>query len=559
MVPLAFAYFVIITGVYASEPNWWKSGILYQIYPRSFVDSNGDGNGDLKGVMEKVGYLKELGVGTVWLSPIYESPWQDMGYDISNYKAVHPTFGTITDAVDMIQKFHENGIRVLMDLVPNHSSDQHPWFNMSRYREPGFEDFYVWKDPKGNSGDLPVPPNNWMSAFGGSAWEWDSVRGQYYLHQFGKYQVDYNYANPAVVHAIQDVMRFWMDLGVDGFRVDTPHFMAEDPDFPDEPKLENCTSSNAYDCLDHIYTKNQPRTFEVLREFQAVFEKEFSGDKYMILEAYAPWPLQKNYYGPLMSPFNFQMINDFWMDTDAIKLNSIVKNYMENIPENIWPNWVLGNHDNTRVGSRLGADMADAANMLILLLPGTSITYQGEELGMVDGHVRQDQVLDCCSRDPERTPMQWDTSKNAGFSSGNKTWLPLNSNYWYVNAESEGDDSKSHWSVYRQLAHLRKLFVSSTDLQTATIGRWVFLFKRVHKFREFYILINLNNSEEEVSLSDGFPDAPRLAVAYIAASNAAYSKGTVLTTSSIRLPPRSGIVLEEQYPSAVKREGGFQS
>lgn len=444
-----------------AEPDWWKTSILYQIYPRSYADSNGDGDGDLNGIRQHVEHLKSIGVGIVWLSPIYNSPWQDMGYDISDYKSVHPKFGTLEDAKALIQKLHSEGIKIFMDLVPNHSSIEHPWFNASRHGQEPERDYYVWKDPKDRKGDDIFPPNNWLSAFDGdSAWEYDEIRKQFYLHHFGKYQADLNYSNPKLVEAMKDNMRFWLDLGVDGFRVDTPGFLAEHPDFPDEPWIENCTSSLKYNCLEHIYTTNQPRTYEVLHQFQEMLEKEYNSDKYMILEVFAPWDQWKGYYGPLMAPFNFLLVNDLWKDTNAKKLQSIVSDYMTNIPKGIWPNWVLGNHDNTRVATRMGVDAVDATNMLILLLPGTSINYQGEEIGMEDGHVRKYEILDCCNRDPQRTPMQWTSGTNAGFSTGNKTWLPVNSNYWNINVETQSHDSKSHLSTYKRLATATK--VSST-------------------------------------------------------------------------------------------------
>nr|BAN20382.1 alpha-amylase [Riptortus pedestris] len=276
-----------------------------------------------------------------------------------------------------------------------------------------------------------------------------------------------------------------------------------------------------------------------------MLEKEYNSDKYLILEVYAPWEHYKGYFGSLMSPFNFFMVNGLYMDSNAATLKDIVTNYMNNIPQGRWPNWVIENHDNTRAGSRMGAEMIDAMNMLILLLPGSSVVYQGEEIGMVDTHVRSYQILDCCGRDPERTPMQWNSDRNAGFSKANRTWLPVNTDYWKTNVNAQSYVKNSHLNTFRKLVELRKTLISSTELETATIGDWVFVFKRENKGQVYIIMINLNNREELAVLDGSLKDLPASLTVYIPSDNAAYTTGTSIKTSNpIHLRPRSGLVLK---------------
>nr|BAN20159.1 alpha-amylase [Riptortus pedestris] len=539
-------------GYTLAELEWWKSSILYQIYPRSFADSNGDGNGDIKGIHDHIDYLSEIGVGVVWVSPIYKSPMKDMGYDISDWKDVNPLFGTLDDVKKLIDAFHAKGIKFFMDMVPNHSSDEHPWFNASRYGADDKKDFYVWKQPKGWESSKPVPPNNWISVFQNEkeAWTFDEVRREFYLHQFGSYQPDLNFRNPKVVDAMFDNMAFWLDMGVDGFRMDAVPFLVEDDQFRDEPVKNNCDDR---DCLVHQYTQNLPETYKVLQDLADRMEKKYGDKKYMFLEAYADPEQTMKYYYKLTSPFNFLFIQKLTMATNATELKQMIDSYLKQIPNAMWPNWVVGNHDNSRVGTRLGPDFIDATNMLTLLLPGTTVTYQGEELGMTDGFVRSNKIKDCCGRDPERMPMQWDNSDNAGFStSKNGTWLPVNTNYWHVNAKDEKANENSHLATYKRLASLRKELVESLETATGTASDWVFVAKRTNDKKVYYVIINLDNIEQEVALKNAIGDMPEHLVVHTPSDNAGYKIGDSLATSSkIILRPRSGIVASESSSASV--------
>nr|BAN20149.1 alpha-amylase [Riptortus pedestris] len=519
-------------------PDWWKTSVLYQIYPRSYSDSDGDGNGDIRGIINHLPYIKSLGVGVVWLSPIYSSPWQDMGYDISNFKDVHPKYGTLDDVKELIDKSHQQGMKVFMDFVPNHSSDQHPWFNASRYSVGDAKDYYVWVNPKGYLGGKPIPPNNWLSNFGGSAWEYDEVRKQYYLHEFGPYQPDLNYRNPKLVEQMKDVLRFWFNLGIDGFRCDTVPHLVEDSSFKDEPFLPGCTDPNNRGCLDHIYTENQPETYDVLKQFDEMIQKEYNSTRYLVLEVYASLDKVIKYYQQQSSPFNFFLITDFKRDSTAVELAKVVHDYLQSIPSGMWPNWVVGNHDQSRVGTRMGEDLIDSMNMLILLLPGTAVTFQGEEIGMTDAYIRKDQVLDSVGRDPQRSPVQWDSTKNGGFSTGDKTWLPLNSNYWRVNVKAETAKPKSHLSVYKKTLELRRNLKNPTDFKVNTYGKWVAYFKRDSETESYFYVINLNDREEMIPTSV-IGASPTV---YIASENAGYSEGNKISEYLV-LPPRSSVVL----------------
>lgn len=529
---------------YADVP-WWRSNILYQVYPRSFADSDGDGNGDLKGIISHVKYLHDIGIGTIWLSPIYDSPWKDMGYDISDYRKVNPIYGTVADLEDLIKEVHNYGMKLFLDLVPNHTSDEHPWFNASRYRQDGKDDYYVWKDPKGWDGATPLPPSNWMSLFGGSAWTYDNVRKQFYLHQFGSYQPDLNYRNKEVVFEMQQIMKFWFEKGLDGFRVDAIPFLVEDPQLRDEDRKPDCNDPIEANCMIHIYTQNHLETYEVMREFDD-FLKQYDGTspKYFFLEAYASLEETVRYNQPHSSPFNFELIQKFKKESNATDLKKIIDTYMATLTNDTWPNWVVGNHDNSRIGSRMGPEMVDAFNMMVLMLPGASVTYNGEEIGMLDTYVRENKLVDTTGRDPERTPMQWSTKKNAGFSNASTTWLPVNPNYYKINVEVQEKSDNSHLNKYKRLVQVRQNFIGSKDLQTVTFGDWVFAFKRKTGNHEYYVVINFNDVEESIDLKTKFDKLPGTLYVHNPSQNALYNIGDKVDTSSkFTIHPRSALGL----------------
>lgn len=452
------------------EPEFWERGAVYQVYPRSFGDSNGDGTGDLMGVVAHSDHLKELGVVTVWLSPIFESPMKDFGYDISNYTAIASVFGTMDDFEHLVAELHRKGLKVVLDFVPNHTSDMHEWFIKSEAKEGNYTDYYVWADmSRYDTNDTPVVPNNWMSEFGGSAWEWSEKRQQFYYHEFLAEQPDLNYRSEHVREEMKNVLRFWLDKGVDGFRVDALKYLVEEEDLvydepvdPDNPEL-----------LQHIYTTNQPETFQILREWRELIDEY--NDKVLMVEVYSEVEDVMKYYGnhsvPLADfPFNFFMLEALnnRSTLTGYTLKDAISVWLDYMPEGMWPNWVLGNHDNARLAARLGEDMVDALNLVVLLLPGTPVTYYGEEIGMNNAYISWDDTVDpegCRwppeeyqehSRDPERTPMQWNDGHMAGFTNGSTTWLPINDNYLEVNVATQKNATHSHLKFYQRVTEIRQ-------------------------------------------------------------------------------------------------------
>jgi alpha-glucosidase len=445
-----------------SNHKWWQTGIIYQVYPRSFQDSNGDGVGDLKGVLQRLDHLQWLGIEAIWLSPIYPSPMADFGYDVSDYTGIHPLFGSMEDFDALLQAAHEKGIKILLDLVPNHTSDQHPWFLESRSsRTNPKRDWYIWKDAC-QDGSLP---NNWLCVFGGNAWEWDEKTQQYYYHAFLKEQPDLNWRNPEVEAAMLNVMRYWLKKGVDGFRVDVLWYVIKDSEFRDNlPNPDYAQHMPDFEQLLQTYSTEQPEVHDIARKMRRVLE-EYDDERVLIAEVYLPLQQLMAYYGTDQKeahlPFNFQLLSLPW---HAKEIATAIETYEVALPATGWPNWVLSNHDRPRIATRAGDQQAKIAAMLLLTLRGTPTIYYGDEIGMQDVPIPPDEIQDPqglnmpgknLSRDPSRTPMQWDDTQYAGFTTG-KPWLRLSDNYAHINVAAEKEDPHSILSLYRRLIHLRK-------------------------------------------------------------------------------------------------------
>lgn len=449
---------------------WWHKGIIYQIYPRSFQDSNGDGFGDLQGIINRLDYLKWLGIQVIWLSPIYPSPMADFGYDISNYEDIHPLFGTLSEFNQLVSEIHRRGLKLILDLVPNHTSDQHPWFLESRSsRTNPKRNWYIWEDARPD-GSLP---NNWLSVFGGNAWEWDEKRRQYYYHAFLKEQPDLNWRNPEVQEAMLNVMRFWLMRGVDGFRVDVMWYMIKDQQLRDNPinpdyQQHRPTSEQLLD----VYSTDQPEVHELARMMRKVMD-EFH-ERVMIGEIYLPVEKLMSYYGADLDeahlPFNFMLLSLPW---DAEQIAAAIDAYESALPEGSWPNWVLGNHDRPRLASRIGREQTGVAAMLLLTLRGTPTIYYGEEIGMRDVPIPVEEIQDPqglnmpdknLSRDPCRTPMQWNDKENAGFSDA-EPWLRLDHAYRRNNVKVQRADPHAMLSFYKRLIAYRQ---KEPSLQTGS-------------------------------------------------------------------------------------------
>jgi alpha-glucosidase len=440
---------------------WWQYGIIYQVYPRSFQDSDNDGVGDLRGIVSRLDYVKWLGVNAIWISPVYASPMADFGYDISNYTDIHPLFGTLDDFRILVHEVHKRGMKLIVDLVPNHTSNQHPWFLESKSsRTNPKRNWYIWKDAKPDG----TVPNNWLAAFGGSAWEWDEHTQQYYYHAFLKEQPDLNWRNPDVQEAMFNVMRFWLDEGVDGFRVDVMWHMIKDEELRDNPpNPEYQMHMSTYDQLLPVFSTDQPEVHTIVRKMRKVLDAY--QDRMMIGEIYLPVHKLVTYYGEdgtgAHLPFNFQLLTLPWKAPD---IANAIAEYEHALQERGWPNWVLGNHDQSRIASRVGSEQARVAALLLLTLKGTPTLYYGDEIGMKDVAIPENEIQDPqglnmpdknLSRDPSRTPMQWDDSDYAGFSR-HKPWLPVARNYKMQNVNVQQEDPSSMLHLYHRAIALRQ-------------------------------------------------------------------------------------------------------
>ncbi|MGK7869552.1 alpha-amylase family glycosyl hydrolase [Falsiroseomonas sp. E2-1-a20] len=448
-----------------ADAVWWKHGIVYQVYPRSFQDESGDGIGDLRGIRRRLDHPAWLGVDAIWISPIYPSPMADFGYDVADFCGIDPIFGSLAEFDRLVAEAHARGLKVILDFVPNHSSDQHPWFRESRAsRASAKRDWYIWRDPAPDGG----PPNNWLANFGGSAWTLDAATGQYYHHAFLPEQPDLNWRNPEVRHAMHDALRFWLDRGVDGFRVDVIWHLIKDAQFRDNPPNPAWQPHNAgIDRLLQVHSADQPEIHEVVAEMRAVLDAY--PDRVLIGEIYLPLERLVAYYGAEMEgahlPFNFQLIFADWTAPSIAKL---IAEYEAALPAQGWPNWVLGNHDQKRIATRIGAAQARIAAMLLLTLRGTPTLYYGDEIGMENVAIPPDRVQDPwerrepgrgLGRDPARTPMPWDGSRHGGFTTG-EPWLPLSPDFVQHNVARLAEDPHSILTLYRDLIALRRAHVA---------------------------------------------------------------------------------------------------
>lgn len=515
------------------EKDWWKKSVVYQIYPRSFCDSDGDGIGDLNGITGKLDYLKELGADVIWLSPVYESPNDDNGYDISDYQAVMKDFGTMADFDRMLEEIHARGMKLVMDLVVNHTSDEHPWFQESRKgKDNPYRDYYIWKKPKEGK-----EPNNWGSCFGGPAWEYEESSGEYYLHLFSVKQPDLNWENPQVRREVYRMMNWWLDKGVDGFRMDVISLISKDPDFPDGPA--GITGYAAFN-----YCANGPRVHEYLQEMRrevldgrdTITVGECSGVTLEEALKYASCDGKE-----LSMVFQFEHVDlDFdekgnkWTDRKCrlTELKEVLSRWQTGLYGRAWNSLFWCNHDQPRVVSRFGNDSPEyrevSAKMLAVclhMMQGTPYIYQGEELGMTNvpfkgiadfrdldsinayweltgkGIFKEEEMLRFLrykSRDNARTPMQWDASPNAGFTEG-EPWIMVNPNYGEINAADQIGREDSVFSFYKELVKLRKekpVIVNGEYRLLDPESEDVFVYER--SFHEEHLLVVCSFAEKEL-------------------------------------------------------------
>ena len=516
----------MVKSAQTDSHRWWETGVIYQIYPLTFADGNGDGTGDLRGIIQRLDYLNDgqpdseqsLGIDAIWLSPVNKSPMVDNGYDIVDYKDICPTFGTLEDFDELLAQAHQRHIKIIVDLVVNHTSDEHPWFAESASSPDNPKaDWYLWQTPFEGEDQ----PNNWQSYFGGTGWTYCEARGQFYFHTFNKNQPDLNWRNAEVRAAVYDIVRFWLDRGVDGFRLDASSVYSKDAYFRDNPLKYGTTDKNVYNNYHHLYDKNLPDNHQIIREIRAVIDEY--GDRALIGETFIDNRLYDSiiFHGvnndelhlPITFEFPFSPWYPGYLQREIEKKEKVT-------PEGAWPCYFLDNHDIPRHLSRwvecsLCVDpqaIAKAAATLLLTVRGTPLLYYGQELGMVDNtDIPEDKLQDKAvtksdegetppPRDGARTPMQWDDSAHAGFSFGKdvEPWLPVHENYSEVNVQQELQDPDSILNFYRRLLQVRK---QSAALQW---GGWRSLIHYPHEHMVYLretdtetVLVAINFSYEQ--------------------------------------------------------------
>jgi alpha-glucosidase len=559
------------------DETWWKHAVLYEIYPRSFQDSNGDGIGDLNGIRERLGYLEHLGVDAIWIAPMYPSPQVDFGYDISDYEAVDSQYGTLADFDKMLAAAKQDHIRIILDMVLNHTSDKHRWFiESASSRTNPKADWYVWNNgvPANSPGVTPyqrkyehdgmVPPNNWESLFGGSAWEWAPARKQFYYHRFYKQQPDLNWSNPAVEKAMFDAMRFWLDRGVAGFRLDAIPSLFEDPKLRDEPETGGVNAQGDPN-LKHIYTDNLPEVHGVIRRMRAMVN-EYPGDRVLIGETYLPntAELDKWYGGAAKNELQLPMDMLLGFGNDDHYSAAFFRQKIDEAETELQgsqPLFVFDNHDNVRSIDRFGDGVHNVAiaktiATMLFTTRATALTYYGAEIGMpTTPPTRRKDVKDPIGitgwpkekgRDGERTPMQWTPGFDAGFSTAAHTWLPIPPSHKTINVQTESAEPDSLLPWYEQLIALRRTNAALHDggfvmLNAGSPNVLSYLRTAPKGSAPVIVAMNMSATPQTVSL-DVSAFAPGNAVHTLAASDD--SLRPVTSLKSVTLPPFSSWVAE---------------
>src|ERR1051325_6999863 len=538
---------------------WWQHAVFYEIYPRSFKDSNGVGIGDLNGITSKLDYLAELGVDAIWITPFYPSPQVDFGYDVSDYENIDPQFGTLADFDRLVRETHKRRIKVIIDYVLNHTSDQHPFFKSSRSsRDSPYRDWYIWRDPKPDGG----PPNNWSSSFGPRAWTLDEKTGQYYYHRFYSEQPDLNWHNPAVEKRMFETVRFWLDRGADGFRLDAVNYLFEDPAFRDNPVGAELRPGSTTEHVQELkYNRDLPELHDVMIRLRS-FTDSYDPNRVLIGEAYVPeWEKLMRYYGPnnngLQLPFNFFLVmGKVRTSLDASAFRSVI-NDSEKALAGRWTTYVLSNHDIPRAYDRLGdgqhnEEIAKLLATMLLTLRGSPFLYYGEEIGMVTTEPRTiEEVQDPVGkrywpankgRDGERTPMQWDGGPQAGFTSG-RPWLKVPPSAAQTNVAKQAVEPSSILNFYRRLIALRRRSPALLDADYASIGNDPHIFAYRRRSPSQTMLVALNMSDESRSLPmDKSIAGERSSLRVVFSNRPASERQEVKETQ--RLAPFEAVIME---------------
>jgi alpha-glucosidase len=537
--------------------HWWQHTSIYQIYPRSFKDSNNDGIGDLQGIISKLDYIQDLGFETIWISPFFASPQQDFGYDISDFLSIAPEYGDMADVEELIEQVHARGMRLLFDLVMNHTSIEHPWFQESRgSRDNSKRDWYIWRSGKGRR-----PPNNWTAIPGGSGWHYDGSRDQYYFASFLPFQPDLNYHNPQVREAMLNVARFWLDKGIDGYRLDIFHSVYKDAQLRNNPPsihyIPHNDEAGFFQKWEH--TLHQPETFQLARDLRSM-AKSYSPEKMLVGEVFGGHEIIKEYLGQHQDGLNLVFLWDLLhVKPKASFFRNIIQRYEEYYPPPYSPLYVFGNHDQKRLISKVGGEprMAKLLALLQFTLRGIPVTYYGEEIGMAEVQISARQAKDplgqryrwvppflanalnlYINRDGCRTPMQWDDNPQAGFCSVEADpWLPIHENYTLVNVAQQQKDKDSILNTYKGLLELRKENKALRDgtlhlLDIAPDESSLLIYRREHEGQTVLVAINFSSKSAQI---------PNLDDKHTILFKIGFDQHAKLL--DWQMPPRSGIVL----------------
>ncbi|XP_022429650.1 neutral and basic amino acid transport protein rBAT [Delphinapterus leucas] len=558
-------------GIIAISPkclDWWQAGPMYRIYPRSFKDSDKDGNGDLKGIQDKLDYITTLNIKTVWITSFYKSSLKDFRHGVEDFREIDPIFGTMKNFENLVAAIHDKGLKLIIDFIPNHTSDKHAWFQWSRNRTGKYTDYYIWHDCTRANGKT-IPPNNWLSVYGNSSWHFDEVRNQCYFHQFMKEQPDLNFRNPDVQEEIKEIIQFWLSKGVDGFSFDAVQFLLEAKHLRDEAQVNKNQVPDTvthYSELYHDFTTTQVGMHDIVRSFRQTmdqYSREPGRYRFMGTEAHGE-NIAKTmmYYGlPFIQEADFPF-NSYLSKLDMPSGNSVfevITSWMENMPEGKWPNWMTGGPDNDRLTSRLGKQYVNVMNMLVFTLPGTPITYYGEEIGMrniLATNLNETYDVDTLL---SKSPMQWDNSSNAGFSEGNHTWLPTSSDYHTVNVDVQKTQPRSALKLYQELSllHANELLLSRgwfcylrNDNHSVVYTRELDGIDRVFLMVLNFGELSLLNLKEMIS---DIPTRVRIRLS----TNSAY-EGREVDTHAITLDKGEGLILEYNTRNLLHHQTAFQ-
>ncbi|XP_008048416.1 neutral and basic amino acid transport protein rBAT isoform X2 [Carlito syrichta] len=548
--------------------DWWQAGPMYRIYPRSFKDSDKDGNGDLKGIQDKLDYITTLNIKTVWITSFYKSSLKDFRYGVEDFREIDPIFGTMKDFENLVAAIHDKGLKLIIDNIPNHTSDKHVWFQMSRTQTGKYTDYYIWRDCTHENG-ITIPPNNWVSVYGNSSWHFDEVRNQCYFHQFMKEQPDLNFRNPDVQEEIKEIMQFWLAKGVDGFSFDAVKFLLEAKHLRDEIQVNKTqipSTVTHYSELYHDFTTTQVGMHDIVRSFRQTmdqYSREPGRYRFMGTEANTEnIDRTMMYYGlPFVQEADFPF-NHYLTKLDTLSGNSVyevITSWMKNMPEGKWPNWMIGGPDNSRLTSRWGNEYVNTMHMLLFTLPGTPITYYGEEIGM--GNIVATNINESYNTDTllSKSPMQWDNSSNAGFSEASHTWLPTHSDYHTVNVDAQKTQPGSALKLYQELSllHANELLLSRgwfcllrNDSHSVVYTRELDGINRV-----FIVVLNfgestLLNLQEMISY---LPSRLRIRLS----TNSA-KKGSEVDTRGIFLDKGEGLILEHNMKNLLHHQTAFR-